>query len=228
MDYSEWTEHVRAFAETLRGLPGEIEVNLQIDPPLDDISISALADKWPEKIPDSLRHLWREGSGRVNCDYVWTPPDDELPRLNEVFKDQDAIYGGPRFAPAEQIYPGNAGIDPGDNELAGFLGAEQFALWCRSAVFLQVGNGDCLALDSASNADDPPVVYLIHDDDGSSIISRSLSEFLTAWRELAFIGPEGWLLDYWVDWDRGAIDVSKHNAAELRALLTPRPPAAKA
>ena len=97
MDYAEWVRHVSAFAESLHGIPGEIDVNIQIDPPLDDASISALSDNWAGKIPQSLQSLWREGSGRVNCDYVWTPSADELPRLEEVFEGEDAIYGGPRF-----------------------------------------------------------------------------------------------------------------------------------
>ncbi len=224
MDYREWTNHVTNFAESLRELPGEIDVNLQIDPPLDEASISALAGNWADKIPQSLQSLWREGSGRVNCDYAWAPPADELPRLEEVFDGEDAIYGGPRFEPAEKIYPGNSGINPDHPELAEFYGVEQFELWGRAAVFLQVGNGDQLALDAQVNADDPPVVYLVHDDDCSSVISPSLSDFLTAWRELSFIGPEFWLLDHWFDWERKTIDLSMHKTSELRELLTPRLP----
>ncbi len=34
MNYHKWTEHVRSFSEALRHLPGEMEVTLEIAPPL--------------------------------------------------------------------------------------------------------------------------------------------------------------------------------------------------
>ncbi len=228
MNYHTWTERVRAFSEGLRMLPGEIDSTLEIDPPFGVQQIDALAVRWPTGLPASLRQLWSEGSARVNCPYAWTPPSDELPSLSEIFEHSDYIYGGARFVHAEEIYPGNSGADADDKDMADVLGKAGLDFWCRCAVFLQVGNGDCLGLDPESGIDDPPVVYLVHDEDESSVISPSLSEFLVAWEELSYIGPEFWLLDYWVDADRGAIDTAKHKTTELRRLLTPRPTTTKA
>jgi hypothetical protein len=222
MNYQDWTERVRAFTEALRMLPGEINVTIEIDPPLNAQQIDALAGRWPTGLPTSLRRLWNEGSSRVNCPYVWRPSPDEVPILNEVFEYNNYIYGGARFEPAEQTYPGNSGADPDDEDMADVLGKTGLELHCRCAVFLHVGNGDCLGLDPANGADDPPVVYLVHDDDTSSVISPTFSEFLASWQELCYIGPEFWLLDYWIDRDRGVIDTTKHRTAELRRLLTPR------
>ncbi|WP_234045598.1 SMI1/KNR4 family protein [Haloferula rosea] len=228
MNYHDWTECVRAFSEGLRMLPGEIDITIEIDPPLESQQIDTLADRWSNGLPASLRQLWSEGSARVNCPYVWTPSPDELPSLNEVFEDNDYIYGGARFEHAEQIYPGNSGADAGDEDMAAVLGKAGLELWCRCAVFLHVGNGDCLGLDPESDAEDPSVVYLVHDDDESSVISPSFSEFLAAWQELCYIGPEFWLLDYWIDGDRGVIDTTKNKTAELHRLLTRRPQTTKA
>ena len=108
------------------------------------------------------------------------------------------------------------------------IGRGGLDLWCRCAVFLHVGNGDCLGLDPSTNLDDPAVVYLLHDGEESGQISPTFSDFLAAWEALSYIGPEFWLLDYWLDWDRGEIDCKKHKTTELRNLLAPRDETTKA
>jgi hypothetical protein len=102
------------------------------------------------------------------------------------------------------------------------VGNDGFALWCSCAVFLQVGNGDCLGFDLTRSPDDPAVAYLVHDGRDSRIISKSFTEFLDGWTLLSFIGPESWLLSYWLDAESESIDPGKHMTSELRGLLSPR------
>lgn len=227
-DYSKWVERVRHFSEALRLLPGEINVNVSIAPPIDEETLRVVSSKWPSGLPAVLRQLWSDGSSCIDCKYWWRPPSEELPKLHEVFESNNFIYGGVRFEPASEVFPGNSGVKPDDEEMAEAFGESGLELWSRCAVFLHVGNGDCLGLDPESGSDDPPVVYLVHDDDESGVISPSLSEFLAAWQELSYIGPEFWLLDYWLDADRQGLDITKHKTEELRRLLTPRPQTTKA
>lgn len=222
MDYRAWTDHVREFSAAIRQLPGEVRCTLQIDPPLDNTDLAGLKSKWPDGLPPTLRELWTAGSGRVFCRYVWTPPPAELPCLREIFPSQRSIYGGVRFDPAREVFPGNSGADPSDEDMLAVLGRRGLDLWCRSALFLPIGNGDYLGLDTQDHPEDPPVVYLVHDGPESACISRSLSDFLRDWTELSFIGPEFWLLDYWIDHQAGRLDPAKHKTAELRRLLSPR------
>jgi hypothetical protein len=222
IDYFQWVERVRRFSEGLRQLPGEINVGVEIAPTISEEQLEEAAAKWGGRLPAALGRFWREGSSALDCKYWWKPPDQELPALHEVFESNNFIYGGVRFLPATRIYPGNGGADPDDEDMLEVFGKSGMELWCRCAVFLHVGNGDCLGLDTSTNWDDPAVVYLLHDGEESGQISPTFSGFLAAWEELSYIGPEFWLLDYWLDWDRGAIDCTKHKTAELRKLLSPR------
>ena len=92
----------------------------------------------------------------------------------------------------------------------------QRVIWESSRPFLQLDNGDCLALD-LRNRTDPPVTYLNHDDE-SIAIAPSFDEFLRAWEGLCYLGPEHWLLCE----SRGAdgyLDANSDRAGRLRALF---------
>lgn len=222
INYSQWIERARTFSEGLRRLPGEINVGVEIAPPISEEQLEDVSAKWGGRPPAALLSFWREGSAAIDCAYWWKPPDHELPSLHEVFESNNFIYGGVRFFHATNIFPGNGGANPHDKDMLEVFGKSGMELWCRCAVFLHVGNGDCLGLDTSTNWDDPAVVYLLHDGEESGQISPTFSGFLAAWEELCYIGPEFWFLDYWLDWDRGEIDCTKHKTAELRKLLTPR------
>lgn len=224
MDYRAWINHVRAFSESLRKIPGEIDCTIEIDPPLDPSEIAPIEAKWPTGLPDSLKDLWTSGSRRVNCRYIWTPSQSDLPRLQEILGESNyRLYGGVRFEPAHEIFPGNSGADPNDQAILETLGSHDLALWCRCAIFLRVGDGDCLGLDPERNPTDPAVVYLMHDQPGSSYIAQTFTEFIRDWTELSFIGPEVWLLEPWiVDRETGRMDTTKLKTDDLRRLLNPR------
>lgn len=223
IDYHQWIERLRLFTENLQQLSGEINLSNEISPKVSEEMLTHIAKKWKNGLPAALRNFWSEGASGIDCRYSWRPQDRDLSRLHEIFESTDAIYGGACFEPAASIYPGNSGAAPNDESMREIVGQEGLELWCRCAVFLHVGNGDCLGLDPTTNPDDPAVIYLLHDGEESGQISPTFSQFLLAWEELSYIGPESWLLDYWLDWDRGTIDCTKHKTAELRMLLTPVP-----
>ena len=225
MEFEAWVERVRTFSMALQmqPLPGTFNMDVEIDPPCTQEELREFSKKWPAGVPSALQKLWFEGAARIQCNYWWEPPANELDRLKEVFEYVTFIYGGVRFKSAETIYPGNFGITADDRKDYEFWSDREFELWRRCAIFQDIGNGDSLALDPETNPDDPAVVYLIHDEDGSAQICPSFSKFIATWEELCYIGPEHWLLGHWIDWDQGVMDTIRHKAAELRELLTPRP-----
>lgn len=223
IDYPLWIDRLRKFTGKLHQLSGEIDVIAEISPTVSEEMLSYISRKWKGGLPTALRRFWSEGASGIDCKYSWRPQEGDLPRLQEIFESTDSICGGVRFEPAASIYPGNSGAVPNDECMRETVGQAGLELWCRCAVFLHVGNGDCLGLDPTTNPDDPAVIYLFHDGEESGQISPTFSQFLLAWEELSYIGPECWLLDYWLDWDLGTIDCTKHKTAELRRLLTPAP-----
>jgi SMI1/KNR4 family protein SUKH-1 len=92
----------------------------------------------------------------------------------------------------------------------------QRLIWESARPFLNLNNGDYLALDFRV-ATEPPVVYLNHDDE-SVTIAPSFDEFLRSWERLCYVGPEHWLLLEFVGAD-GFLDGDSPGAARLCELF---------
>jgi hypothetical protein len=228
MDYKAWTQRARTFHEAMRRLPGEIDVTVEVAPTLTESELHEIRAKWTRHLPAELVRFWTEGSAHLNGRYVWTPPEEELGALKEVFEHNCYIYGGPRFIAAAETDPKPLDLSWFDPE--GYPGEPEvwqanMDLWGRAILLLGVGNGDYLGLDAEApgcDPDDPPVVYLVHDEPESGPVCPRFTEFLPVWEELSYIGPESWLLWYWFDESRKSLDPRKHHTDKLRRLLTPR------
>lgn len=68
-------------------------------------------------------------------------------------------------------------------------------LWTQSLPFYPIANGDALAFDLTGRDEDPPILYLCHDEPASGMIAPNFDAFLTAWEQLFYVGPEWWMLD---------------------------------
>jgi hypothetical protein len=208
MDFQAWLQRLRQFSASLRELPGDIEVRIEIDPPLTNAACDELAARWPTGIPRVLRELWTQGAARINCPYWWTPLDEELKLTKRILDWINIVWGGVCFEPAARIYPGNSGADPNDDLIVETFGLAGRDLWCNCAVFYWHGDGDGLGLDPRTNADDPAVVYLAHDNPDFPVLAPSFTQFLADWEALCYIKPEHWTLAR-----------AKENAKELRSLF---------
>ncbi len=80
-----------------------------------------------------------------------------------------------------------------------------------------MNNGAYLGLDITEAKDNPPVIYLSHDDE-SFVISESFTDFLTHWERLCYIGPEVWILEKFRG-ENGYISSDSGKAEDLRKLL---------
>ena len=212
----------------MKRLPGEINVSVEIADPLSPSQLAEIRSRWQRHLPGELIRYWTEGSSNLNGRYVWTPPPQELAYLKSVFEYNTYIYGGPRFIAASEVDPEPCDTSHFEGDI--MSGSEEerqrtLDLWGRSIIILDVGNGDCLALDAEApgcNPDDPPVIYLVHDNSSSDQICPRFSTFLGIWEQMSYIGPEHWLLNYWLDRSSRELSVDLHRTTELRQLLTPR------
>jgi hypothetical protein len=230
MDYQKWTSQAGNFLTAMKSLPGEINVSLEIAAPLTEAELAVIQSKWHRHLPRELVRFWTEGSAHLNGHYWWQPPDSEEADLARIFAHNSFIYGGPRFFAAYEVDPEPADsswIDdfvipdaPEDEERARDI-------WGRSIIFLETMSGDSLVLDAEApecDPDDPPVVYLDHEQPGVlDQISPSFTEFLLQWEKLSYIGPDSSLLNYWLDRGAGQLSPDRYQTMELKRLLSPRP-----
>jgi hypothetical protein len=219
-DYASWIERARDFVAGLAGLPGEVDVRVDVGPPLSRHEADELAGRLPMGLPSVLRDFLTIGSSRCDCHYCWEPPTRPWPKLKKIV-DQAYIYGGPVLCHASQL----AVLQVYRSNWAEYVVADKNTsrtdreLWTRCTPFANIANGDLLALDTTSQRDDAPVAYLSHEW-RSSIIAPSFTEFLRQWEAMSYIGPEIWLLSYWIQQDTGFIDSAHPKSELLRKLLT--------
>lgn len=220
-DYASWVERGRRFVSGLESLPGKVSVSVDVAPPLSNQEADELARSLPMGLPSAIRDFLTKGSSCCDCHYWWEPPARPWPQLNQIFTHQSFIYGGPVLCHAtEMVALQECRLDWAE----GFDGDDDDSrndrdLWTRCTPFAHIANGDLLALDTNVPIDDPPVAYLSHEG-GSSIIAPSFTEFLRHWEELSYIGPEIWLLSYWIQQESGFIDSARLKTKMLRDLLT--------
>ena len=95
------------------------------------------------------------------------------------------------------------------------------AIWKRTLPFIHVANGDTVGLHITDIPDSMPVVYLSHEEPAQvTVLSESLEQFLADWERLAYLGPEIWLLDHFLDHaQEGPTGIDCEKADRWRALL---------
>jgi hypothetical protein len=216
VDYRDWTARAASFVRRLANRAG-VEVRAaefgpsQTAAELDRIERSGLI------LPAALRRFLTEGSGTIDFRYVFEPELDSSDgdRLARLSPDQSSIYGGVRIVAAELPDLQRSAMEwARDTWVAEDQG--QQAIWACALPFAALDNGDFLALD-VSTPEDPPVIYLSHDDE-SIVLAPSFNGFLAAWERLCYLGPEIWLLERFRGED-GFLDGGSAEARELRALL---------
>jgi hypothetical protein len=167
--------------------------------------------------------LLTNGASSIEAGYsiVDGPAGDESRQtVRNLFPRSTSLRGGAAFGPVDDMpmFRGQAADWVEGFEEAGLPGLAR--TWREALPFISVGNGDFIALDIAAagdSPDDPPVVYLSHDGDGG-MLGKSLSDFLTMWEQLRYIGPESWLFDPFREAD-GTINPAGAAAATLRKFL---------
>ncbi|MCI0740897.1 MAG: SMI1/KNR4 family protein [Gemmataceae bacterium] len=189
LDYAKWVERAVAFVQGMPSLPGEVNIETHVAPPLTKLEVEKLA-KWCKlPIPEPLRRFWLEGSGHCHCTYSWSIPNEFHQQFSVAFPEvkYDWLRGGAQFLSAPAL------LDATEWRLGWVEGfrdesPKDARFWAHSVPFHPVGNGDYVALYVRDNVDDPPVAYLNHEGCGcSEIIANSFDEFLQIWEALAYL-----------------------------------------
>ncbi|MBW3635738.1 MAG: SMI1/KNR4 family protein [Armatimonadetes bacterium] len=114
-------------------------------------------------------------------------------RVEEIFEHDDDFYGEIRFFDPAELPEHLPSCKSWAEAFEEDPDPAQKAFWLNALPFHSILNGDYLGLDISTTHDDPPVVYLAHDDK-SQVIAPSFTSFLQSWAGLCYIGPERWKL----------------------------------
>ena len=219
-DPQAWSDRAWTFVGHCRTLPGDVEVAVDIWPPLSEEEADALATQLPLGLPASLRRFLVDGAAYCKCSYVWTPPDSSA--IEATIPGETYLYGGPNvIKPTELVElqrTNDGSADTFEEYEPEWESVPQ--LWRRCTRFLDVRNGDYFGLDTSGSGEDSPVVYLSHDEEESNrVIAPSFESFMETWEQLCYIGPEIWMLAPFLDPVTGYLDATTPKAQQLRSLF---------
>jgi hypothetical protein len=221
-DYKAWIRSAEAFTNNVTRLGihfTQVEAEVAIEPPLAEPDLAQLQESIEQYLPAELRRFWLTGSRHCNCRYVCrNAQGDMLRRVAQVSVGDQNLYGGASFVNAlelpDHIFSCHDWAE--DTWIADF--PEQQQIWRNALPIIFIENGDYLGLDLSKPQDDPPVVYLSHDDEESGVIAVSFTFFLQTWARLCYIGPELWMLAPFRD-EGGLLNADAPKAGLLREVL---------
>lgn len=97
---------------------------------------------------------------------------------------------------------------------------EYDSVWHNKLGLMEVGNGDYIAFD-LSVPNDPPVVYLSHDDgEGHGyILGKNFIDFMNRWTRIGCVGCEDWQLLPFIEGAESGILPDCENAIKWREYL---------
>ena len=217
LNYRVWIDDLEHFMATVASLPGKVEHEINVAPPLDDAKLKRLNESLRLKIPGPVERFLRHGSGCCVSHYFWEPPEPEAVQLRRILGRSD-VFGGVPLCDSEKLSQWQEWCVEGATET--WIGdePEDKALWLRAFPFAFMSHGDFLALDLEQGAGEPPVVYLCHDEE-SRILSPSFDEFLAQWKQICYLGPDLHLFENFFDQGSGYLSGTSGNAKALRSLL---------
>jgi hypothetical protein len=182
------------------------------EPPATAEELQAVERALGRSIPKTVATVFTGFSRKLT--FSWFLPDDF--HLPEPF---DGIFCGgadwgldaiPRLDEDRQSWVAEVFPNPDD---------PYDAVWHRVISFMEVGNGDILAIDSAQG-DDGPVVYADHDggDFHGARLGLNFIDFIDRWSKLGCVGAEDWQMKPFVS-DAAVLDPEGEAAHKWRELF---------
>ena len=216
MDYTRWVDKATALIKTIRGRRrAGVKAGARSSPPLTTAAVSAIERRIDRAVPKPIRSFWTNTASGFDFRYEWTVSTGLQERIGSLLSGQSRLHGGARLCSARDIatlltdcsdWANSTWIADYDYELR---------LWESAFPLCALRNGDFLALDCRKKNDDPPVIYLSHEET-SQRLAPDLAAFLKAWERLYYIGPEIWMLRPFIDRRSGYLDRNCKNAERLR------------
>jgi hypothetical protein len=211
-----WENRFAAFLKAIENIGGEAEGYL-IKPSANALDVKKVEKQLGYSLPQSFVKVVLEYTRGMEIS--WSLPDEDdfeapLPKeLDGLFAsdvrwslDEIISVEGERKRWETKVFP-----DP-DNEYD--------VVWHNKLAWLEVGNGDFLAFD-LNISDDPPIVYLSHDDgEGHGcVLGANFLDFLDRWTRIGCVGCEDWQLLPFIKDETIGIDDQSDNAQTWRSWL---------
>lgn len=203
IDYKSWVERAQNFTQRVSQLAARfdlVEIENVVAPLLSTEELGVLLSKIDDVVPLQLQQFWLTASRHCACRYV--------------LEGEENYSGGANFFDAVEL-PQH--ISDCRRWAEGLEFEEDAAIWNRALPFIALNNGDYIALDATLNGNDPPVVYLAHDDE-PFVLAPSFTSFLQTWEKLCYIRPEIWILEPYLD-DERQLTSSAQSSQQLRDVF---------
>jgi len=212
MDFALLRERLHIVAERIPEIGGTVR-ELVMDPPATEAEIAEAERELGRRLPVSFRKALAEFSSNFIRHWIF-------PEAFRLTGDLVGIFGGSAHWGLHPVIECESQRKDWVKNVFSNPLDEYDKVWHNKLAFLDLGNGDFLAFD-LNGGDDPPVVYLSHDDgEGHGyVLGRNFAEFLDHWSRLAFVGLEDW---QWLPFvkDRSVgLDPECGLAREMREIL---------
>jgi hypothetical protein len=220
-DYAVWIQHAVDFHEQLRSLPGAVDLEIDVAPPLGEARLEILCSRLRLPLPSPLRRFFTRASAACCCTYCWQAPPEFNKRVKELCQTTSNLYGGACLCRASDCEDFLTGFfDIGEcMEKNGF--PQERLLWHNSFPLCDEGGGNFLGLfmRPRCSEEEYPVVYLSATPGGySKILDATFDDFLRHWEELYYLWPN--LLLQFCDPTTGRIGPPAEKIDALHQLLT--------
>jgi len=219
MQYTRWVDKATAFLKQIRcSRRAAVKARARSFPPLPAAAVSAIEKKIDRPVPKPIRSFWINTTSGFDFRYEWTLSTELQERIGGLLSGQSNLFGGARLCPARDLATLLTDCSDWANSTWIADSAYELRIWEAAFPLCALRNGDFLALDCRKKNDDPPVIYLSHEDT-SQHLAPDLATFLKAWEGLCYIGPEIWMLRPFIDRRTGYLDRNCTNAERIRHLF---------
>ena len=219
----DWVSRAVAFVNSLQGFGCGSEVSAFAKAPISASELAILQNTLPTRIPPPFAEFLTKASSALSCYYsiaTYREPTEVAKNHFAAHSDlmQERINGGPTFFNIDNLTDGIQLCVDGADGLSD-IWPDCSAKWLSAFPLIDIGNGDMIAFDVPSHPDNPPIVYLSHDENVVRTIAPDFTSFLFEWEKINYIGLEIWNLEEWgfLDSSTGYISVESGDLSGLLA-----------
>lgn len=212
MDYLQIKQLLNKLKETYEQIG--IDVNFDLEPPANETEVLALEKQVKMRLPAEIRNFFLKFS--KNCEFNAFLPDDlKLP------KELCGIFSACFIISLDEVKRAEESRESWQRECFSNEADEYDRVWHHKLGIMTVGNGDVIALDIALDKDNPPVVYLSHDDgEGHGyILGKTFNQYLENLLLVGGCGNEDWQMLPFCPNKESGIDPECQNAKMYREII---------
>lgn len=204
-----WEDDIKEFIKAIEGIGGEVDGYL-IKPPVSISVIRHVEEELGVSLPESFIKVISEFTSGMEMN--WSLPDDEDLEV-PIPEALEGIFASNFSWNIEDLINVEKDRKGWEQEVFSDDENEYDRVWHNKLGLMAVGNGDYIAFD-LSISNDPPVVYLSHDDgEGHGyILGKNFIDFMDKWIKIGCVGCEDWQLLPFIEGPSTGIQPDSKNA----------------